>query len=167
MREMVLADDDFRVDAEISGAAENFDDASRRGRASTRIAQELHVNDSTVELFEARDALGPCAFFGWGAQPNLGCEAGRQLIARRNFDFMLHASVVWQDNIAARAVSKQAYDGGVCATENADDAALGSLTAGDAADTRDLHLHAVAVHGVLGGISRDEHIARELQHRRV
>src|SRR5947207_841049 len=51
MRQMMLADDDFRVDAEFARTAENFDDAACRRCASVRITEKLHVDDSAVELW--------------------------------------------------------------------------------------------------------------------
>src|SRR6202051_3331738 len=45
VREVMLANDDFDVDAEVAGAAEDFDDASGGRRAATRVAGELDVGD--------------------------------------------------------------------------------------------------------------------------
>src|SRR6266481_3665945 len=56
VREMVLANDDFGVDAEIAGAAENFDDATGGRCAAAREAEQLDVDDGTVEFIQAWDA---------------------------------------------------------------------------------------------------------------
>ena len=56
VRQVMLADDDFDVDAEIAGAAENFDDAAGRRSAAARKAQNLDVDDGAVEFVDARNA---------------------------------------------------------------------------------------------------------------
>ena len=63
MRQVVLADDDFDVDAEIARAAENFDDAPGGCCATARKAHELHVHDGAVEFFQARDASSAGCWF--------------------------------------------------------------------------------------------------------
>jgi len=56
MREMMLADDDLGVNAEIAGTTENLNDAASRRRATVRITQQLHVDDGAIEFLQPRDA---------------------------------------------------------------------------------------------------------------
>ena len=50
VRQMMLADQDLHVHAEIAGAPENLDHASRRGHAAARKARHLHVDDGAIEF---------------------------------------------------------------------------------------------------------------------
>jgi hypothetical protein len=57
----MLADDDFDVDAEVAGAAEDFDDAPGWRGAATGVAGELDVDYGAVEFgknWEAPRAAG-------------------------------------------------------------------------------------------------------------
>src|SRR5947209_16585837 len=56
MREMMLADDDFGVDADFAGAAEDFDDAAGGSSAAAWIPDELDVYYGAIEFGEVRDA---------------------------------------------------------------------------------------------------------------
>ena len=57
-------------------------------------------------------------------------QARREFFAWRNFNFVLEARVVGENDIVARAVAEETDDAGVSAVENADDAAFGALTIG-------------------------------------
>ena len=46
--QVVLADDDFDVDAEIVGVAENFDDAAHGGSATLGILQQFDVDHHAI-----------------------------------------------------------------------------------------------------------------------
>jgi len=161
---MMLANDDLGVDAEIAGTAENFDDAAGWRCASVRIAEQLHVDDGSVELIEARDAPRADTGFIGAAEAEFFPEAGRQFVAAGNFNFVLDANVVRKDDIPLGAVAKETDDGGVRAVEDSNDATLGALGARDAAQALDLCENVIAVHGVLNGVAGDEHIAVELRH---
>jgi len=84
-------------------------------------------------------------------------------VAAGDFDFVLDANVVGQHDVCIRAVTKQANDGGMGAVQDSNDAALGALRASDASEPLNLHQDVVAVHGVLDGVPRDEHIPIELR----
>ena len=58
VREVMLADDDFDVDAEVAGAAEDFYDASGWRGAAARVAGELDVDYGAVEFGKDWEALG-------------------------------------------------------------------------------------------------------------
>src|SRR5712692_8179459 len=93
VREMMLANDDLGVDAEVARAAENFDDAAGRRCAAVWIAEQLDVDDGAVEFVEARDAPGSNAGFIRAAETELFPEARCQLVAARDFNFVLDANV--------------------------------------------------------------------------
>ena len=83
-------------------------------------------------------------------------QCGRELVARRNDDFVLHARVVRQDDIAVRAVAEKADDGGMLALDDLDDAAFGAAIVAAANNARE---DAIAVHGVAHIVAADEEIA--------
>src|SRR5258708_5911215 len=161
---MMFADDDFCVDAEFAGTAENFDDAARRRSAAVRKAQQLDVDDGAVEFVEARDTPQADAGFIRAAEAEFFPEARGEFAASGDFNFMLDANIVWKDHVCAGAITKQTDDGRVSAAEDSKDATFGTLRAGDAAQTLDLCQDVVAVHGVLDGVGRDEDVAVELRH---
>src|SRR5260370_1426695 len=53
MREMMLADDDFGVDAKVARATENFDDAAGRRCAAVGETEQLDVDDGAIKFIEA------------------------------------------------------------------------------------------------------------------
>src|SRR6266446_8182479 len=81
MREMMLADDDFGVNAEIAGTPENLDDPAGRGCASLRITQQLHVYDGPVQFIQPRDAPHSNAGFIRAAKAQLLPQPWRQFFA--------------------------------------------------------------------------------------
>ncbi len=106
MREVMLADDDFGVHAEIAGTPDNFDDASGGRSAGARIPEQLDVDHGPVKFIQTRDAPQASAGFIGAAETELLGQTGSQLLAARDFDFMLDSNVVRQDHIALRAVTK-------------------------------------------------------------
>src|SRR6267154_2776253 len=116
--EMMLANDDLGVDAEFARTAENFDDAAGRRSAAVRIAEQLDVDDGAVEFVETRDAPGSNAGFIRAAETELFPEARCQLVAARDFNFVLDANVVRKDHICAGAIAKQTDDSRVSTVED-------------------------------------------------
>jgi hypothetical protein len=167
VREMMLANDDFRVDTEIAGAAENFDDAADWRCASVRITEQLDVDDGAVEFIEAGNTPQAQAGLIRAAESELLRQARRQFVAAGDLNFVLDANVVWQDNIVLSAVAKKTDDRGMRAVEDSNDAAFGALRASDAAQTLNFCENVIAVHGVLDGVARDEDVAVELRHGRI
>ena len=55
---MMLANDDFGVDAEIAGTAKDFDDSAGRRGASAGIAQEFDIDDGAIEFVDVRQDAG-------------------------------------------------------------------------------------------------------------
>jgi len=85
----------------------------------------------------------------------------------RDFDFVLHSRVVREHGVAAGAVAEKSDDAGMSASEHPDNAALGTLGFAGAVEATELHLNAIAVHGVFDGIAGDEDIAIEARDGRV
>ena len=59
MRQVMLADDDFNVDADLARASEYFKHAARRRQAALRIARDLHVHDRAIEFRQTQ--RGECS----------------------------------------------------------------------------------------------------------
>jgi hypothetical protein len=166
VREMVLANDNFGVDAEFAGAAENFDDAANGGLSTAGVAEEFNVDDGAFEFGELRKAAAARGFFRMGQVESLA-KSGSQLIAGRDFDFVMDARVVGQDDVVAAAVAEKADYGRMRAAEDADDAAFGAARAGEAANSLDFGEDMVAMHGVFDVGTGDEEVAIELRDGRV
>ncbi len=165
MRQVMLANDDFGIHTELAGAAENFKYPTRRGSTGTRIAKQLDVHDCAVQFRHAWNALRTRAVLLRVLKLPFFPKRWCQLFARRNFDFVLDANVVRQDDIPSRAIAKQTHHGGMRAAENSDDAAFGSLRSREASDAAELHKDLVTVHGVSDGIARNKNVAVKLRHR--
>src|SRR5579871_3898933 len=113
VRQSMLANDDLRVDTEIAGPAQNFDNPSNWGRTRAWKSQQLHIHHSAIQLQNSWSAFS--SGFDTEFLPQLGCE----LFPWRNFNLMCHAGVVRQSAVASRAVSKQSNNGWVRAVQNA------------------------------------------------
>ena len=122
VRQMMLANQDLDVHAEIARAPENFDHASRRRHAAARKARHLHVDDGAVEFRQPHAALRLM-------QAQLALQFRRQFVARRDNDFLQQARFVRRDRISARSVAEKAHDRGVRAADHAQDASLGAARA--------------------------------------
>ena len=53
----MLADNDFDVDADFAGPAENFDHASRWREAALRKARHFHVHNGAIQFRKPRAAV--------------------------------------------------------------------------------------------------------------
>ena len=125
VRQVVLADDDFGVHAEITGAAENFDDPADGRCALAGVANQFGIDDGAIEFRTVRQAGAFAgAIFFPGEQ--LFTEGGRKFFTGRKFDFVLHAGIVGNDHAAARSVAEQADDGRMRARNDADDSDFGA-----------------------------------------
>jgi len=160
--QVVLADDDFRVHAEIAGAAKNFDDAADGRGAFAGVADEFGIDDGAVEFRNVREAeafAGALLFTG----EQLFAESGREFLTGGKFDFVLDAGIVRDDNAAARSVAEETDDGGMRARDDAEDAAFGAASAGCAAEAGNLGDDVVAVHGVFDIVAGDEEVTVEIR----
>lgn len=162
MREMMLANDDFDVDAHFTVAAENFDDASGGSDAGVRETRQFNVDDGAIELRQAQTAAGARQLAGGGAE--LLLQFGRELGARRNDDFVGDARFVRENDIAVRAITKQADDSGIGAFEDFFDAAFEASVGTATTDARE---DSVAVEGVAHGVGTDEEIAFHAANRTI
>ncbi len=155
---VMLANDDFRVDAKIAGAAEDFDDAAGRRSASTGVAQKFDVDDGAIEFRDVRQAAT--------ARDRVFC-AGKKLLAQScgefiaggEFDLVLHAGIVGEHDATARGVAELADNGGMRSADDADDAAFGAAGAGHATEASNFGDDRVAVHGVFNLVAWDEDVA--------
>src|SRR5258708_25628044 len=136
-----------------------------RGRTVTWLAKQLDVHDCAVQFRHAWNALRTRAVLLRMLKLPFFPKRWCQLFARGNFDFVLDANVVRQDDIPARGITKQAHHRGMRATENSHDAAFGSLRSGEASHAAELHKDLVAVHGVSDGITGNKNVAVQLRHR--
>ena len=57
VRQMMLANDDLDVDADVAGTAENFNHAARRCETALRIARDLHVHHGAIQLRQPHSAM--------------------------------------------------------------------------------------------------------------
>ena len=161
--QVVFADDDFGVHTKIARASEDFHDAARGARPAARVAHDLGIHDGAVELGEARQAFCLRGLAGLGVHAEPLAEGGRELFTRRNDDFVMHSRVVGKNHVATRAVAEETHDGGMCAMENAEDTAFGSLCAGGAADALDARNDAVAVHRIADCVAADVDVAVQVR----
>jgi hypothetical protein len=160
--QVVLADDDFSVNAEIAGAAENFDDAADRRGAFAGVTDEFGIDDSAIEFRNVREARALArAFFFAGKK--LFAKGGREFFTGGEFDFVLDAGIVGDDDAAARGVTEETDDGGMRAGDDAEDAAFGAAGSGGAAQAGNFGDDVVTVHGVFDEVARDEEIAVEIR----
>jgi hypothetical protein len=157
VRQMVLANDDFGVDAEIARAAEDFDNASGGSGAATAVTNEFGIDDGAIEFGDVREALAASRLF-FRAREELLAESGRDFVAGRKLNFMLDARIVGDDDRTAGGVAEQANDGGVSASNDANYAALGTASAGKSAKTGDFGDDGVAMHGIFDAVARNEDI---------
>jgi hypothetical protein len=158
VRQVVLANDDFGVDPEIAGAAKDFDNASGGSAAATAVANEFGIDDGAIEFGDVRKALAASGLF-FGGREELFAESGRDFVAGREFDFVLNARIVGDDDATAGSVAEQADDGGMSASNDANDAAFGTASARESAEARDFGDDRVAMHGVFDAVARNENIA--------
>ena len=161
VRQMMLANDDLGVHAEIAGAAEDFDDAADGRGSVASVADEFGVDYGAIELGNVGEAGALAgAFFLTGEQ--LFAEGGREFVASGKLDFVLDAGIVGDDDAAAGGIAEEADDGRVCARNDAEDAAFSAACSGSAAEAGNFCDDVVAVHGVFDEIAGDEEIAVEI-----
>ena len=152
MRDVMLADDDFDVDAEVVRTAQHFDYAARGVPAIFREFENFDVDDHAVEIF------GICDVDGLDANAVRSQGRGRKFHAFGNVDPLIDALVVRNDVGAAFAETKFADDGEMGAAQDFDDFTVGAAIALNA---RYVDHHAVPMHGGLGGLARDVDIAAQ------
>ncbi len=159
--QVMLADDDFGVHAEIAGAPENFDHAANGRGAFAGVSQEFGVNDGAIELGDVRKANALAGLL-LRAGKQLFTQRGREFVARGKLDIVLDAGIVGDNHATARGVAEKAHYGGMRTGDDAKNASFGAARAGESAEAGNFGNHVVAVHGVFNVVARDEEVAVEI-----
>ena len=143
VRDVMLADHDFDVDAEIVFMAEDLNDASGRVSSTFRKLEDLDIDDHVVHLFDGlhvnhfRDTDPIQILFDGGDLHGLDdIDPSRQFLIER-----CHVAAVPSD-------VKLAHDGRMGALQHLDDFAIAPASSVDASNA---HHHHVAMHGLQGG----------------
>ena len=112
VRQMMLADHDFDVDADFARTPENFDHASRRRQPALRKPRDFDIHNGAIQFRQSHPAVrSPGVVAGVGAK--FFAQIGRQFFARRNEHFVQDARVVRQHDVAVRAVAEKSHEGRV------------------------------------------------------
>src|SRR5271156_4475864 len=158
VRQVMLADYNFGVHADIAGTPKNFDHATRRSQAAFRKSRELHVHYRAIEFGEFYAAAGNARTraFGRGHLAHFFFQLGQEFLAWRNYDFVQDARVVGMHGIALRAVAEKSDDRRMLALDDLHNAPVGAAIIAAALDARE---NGVAVHRVANGIATNEKIA--------
>src|SRR5271166_4542474 len=156
VRQVVLADDDFDIHAEIVLVAEDLDYAAARVLGWRRPIGDLHIHDEAFEVvplvaagFFAEDAIACWLALATCFILPMWLRLGRRLVAAwplhpaRDDDVLGDLLVHRRDVVVSRAVMKRADDGGVSSSEHAQDASFGAAVLFLAAQ---FDQHLVAVH---------------------
>src|SRR5271167_4333858 len=158
MWKMVLAYDDFGIDAEVAGTPQDFDDATNGSGTAPRIVEEFNVDDCAIELGNVGEAAMTQGLF-LGSGKELFAESGGELVAGEEFDIVLHARVVGDDDGAAGNIAELTDNGRVRSTDNAHNAALGAACAEQSTEASDLGDDVVTMHGVFNLVAGDKDVA--------
>lgn len=158
MWKMVLANDDLGIDAEIAGTAEDFNHATNGSGTAPGIVEEFHVDDGAIELGNVREAAIALGLFLRSGK-KLFPKGGGKLVAGEEFDIVLDARVVGDDDRAAGDVAKLANHGGMRSTDDADNAALGAACARLSTEAGDFCDDVITMHGVFNLVAGDEDVA--------
>ena len=145
--QVVLADHDFHVEAELARVAQQLDHAAARRAASAGVARDFYVHHCVVQVFA------------------LAVVTGRDLVAARDDDLPQQTLLVGRDVVVLVAEVELADHGRVGALVHRYDAAFHSPASADTSATTtasprlQADAHAVAVHGVAHGVGRDKDVA--------
>ena len=160
VRQMMFANENFHVEAEFTRLSEDFDDTTGCRNTGAREARDLNIHDRIFQLRQAqRPRLGKLRSFV------LGTKLRSQLLARRNYDFVMKAGFVRSHEVTAVAVMKKTNDGRVGAAQDFHDASLSTCRrAGRVAGVAafDAGKNPIPVHGVSQLVRRNKEIAVEL-----
>jgi hypothetical protein len=161
VRQMMFADQNFHVEAEFTRLSEDFDDTTGRRNAGSRESGDLNIHD---RIFQLRQAQRPRLWKLLG--PVFGKELRSQLLARRNYDFVMKAGFIRSHGVIAVAVMEDTNDGRMGAAKDIHYASfspcwrawrMASVAAFDASD------NPITVHGVSRLVRGDEEIAIEVR----
>ena len=152
VRQVVLADHDFDIDAEIVRVSQDLNDAADGVAPLLGKLDDLDVDDHAVEVGDLGGVEGLRAH----AVRRRGTR--RALEAVGNEDPLLDALVVRDHEIGFGLHAEFAHHGGVGSPQDAHDFGLGAAVAADPAET---HQDAIAVHGFGCCLGRDEDVAAQ------
>ena len=170
MRQVVLANDDLDVDAEIVLVAEDLDHAAARVLGRRRPVGDLDVHHQAFEVvpftamcFLAENAVALVLALARIASPAMFPRLGAFLAAgplhaARDDDLLRDLLVDGSHVVVSRAVMKGADHRGIAAAEHAQDAAFGAAVFLLATE---FDQHLVAVHGRADGLRADEDVTAE------
>jgi len=137
MRQMVLADHDFHVYAEVVGVAENFNDTANTLIAVGGELEDLHVDDHAVKIFDG-------FYFARIRADAINCRLMRRdLHAFGDFNPLLNTLIGGDDIVTAFLDAELTDDSDVGAAENANDFTFRPALA---SATGDVNERAVAMH---------------------
>jgi len=159
--QVMLADDDFGVHAEIAGTAQDFNDTADGSGAFAAVADQFGVDDGAIEFRNVRKARAFAGAIFFTGQQLIAEDSGKFFTGGK-FDIVLDAGIVGNDDAATRGVAEKADNGGMGAGDDAEDAALGAAGSGDAAEAGNFGDDVVAVHGVFDEVARDKKVAVEI-----
>jgi hypothetical protein len=159
---MVLANDDFGIDAEIAGTAQDFNHPTNRSGTAPGIVEEFHIDDGAIELGNVGEAAIARGLF-LGSGKKLFPKGGGKLVAGEQFDIVLDARVVGHDDGAAGDVAKLANNGGMRSTDDAHNAALGAACARLSTEASDFCDDVIAMHCVFNLVAGDEDVAVDVR----
>ncbi len=132
---MMLANDDFGVDAKIAGTAKNFDYTANRSGAFAGDIRSSTLTTEPSSLANVRKASGlRGVLLPQGS--NCSRRRGREFVAGGKLDIVLDAGIVGDNNAAARGVAEKADNGGMRAGDDAKNATFGAARAGESAEAR-------------------------------
>src|SRR6267154_5162696 len=163
---MMFANNDFRVDAQITGFAQNFDHSSNRRNATLRKTQQLYIDDCAVKLLHTADATHAPGLHRI-ASGKLFSKRRGEFLAGRNFHLMLNPSVVGKHEVTARPVAKQSNNRRMRPVEDPHDLAFRSLACRAGRDAAKIDEYVIAMHGVAHCIAGNKNVAIELRHRLI
>jgi hypothetical protein len=146
VRQMMLANENFHVEAEFARLSEDFDDTAGRRNPGSRESGDLNIHD---RIFQLRQPQRPRPGKLLGFVPCT--ELRSQLLARRNYDFVMKAGFVGSYEVTAVTVMKKTNYGRMGAAQDLHYATFGTCRrAGRMAGVAafDASENPIAVHGV-------------------
>ncbi len=162
VREMMLADHDLDIDAEIVLIAQNFNDTSDAVFAVLREFEHLDIDDHAVEVLDRLDfqRSRPDTV----AHPVCRGTLRRHLHAFRNLNPLLNAIVRRNHKVAAFSNPELTHDRDMSTTQNPNDLTLGTAFV---CKPRDVYQRPIPVHAFRGFAGRKKHIALHVIERLI
>ena len=105
MGQMVLADDDFGVDTQISWAAENLRDPPDGSGTATAIADQLGIHDGAFEFGKVRQAFATTGLRFPSREKPFAKSRG-EFVAGSKLDVVLYPRIVRNNHTTLRVILK-------------------------------------------------------------